>query len=248
MGRLISACIILSLWGCLAVVQTYGIVTSRGPSPEILAYLFLLWSPIIGLPLGYTLLVIRGSDARRQKSTNKLRALLMRGEKPIHSAMQTRLSSLFSRRILVSTTNSRLIVLHRSLLGGFTPYDWQWKDVLKVHMKENILPGFFGSSLEFITVDNQHVVIPGVPSNEAAAMYKHGQAQEQAWDEKRRVRGLEEMRAQSGGFHMQGGHMGGAGPSNSSLDRLQQAQKMKNAGLISDAEFEEIKAKILSQF
>lgn len=77
------------------------------------------------------------------------------------------------------------------------------------------------------------------------------QAQDQAWREKRRVRELEEMRARSGGIQL-GTSSAGAGLSSATggaedtVTRLEKAKAMLDKGLISDAEFEAIKARIVN--
>ncbi|WP_238326357.1 SHOCT domain-containing protein [Burkholderia pseudomallei] len=82
---------------------------------------------------------------------------------------------------------------------------------------------------------------------EAQAIYRICQAQEQAWREKRRQRELEEMRAKSGGFQGSFGDSA-ATTSESPTERLQKAKAMLDQGLISDSEYETIKAKVISQF
>ncbi len=81
-------------------------------------------------------------------------------------------------------------------------------------------------------------------------MYRICQQHDQVWREKRRVRELEELRAKSGGVQIGGtaaysGAAGGAAESEP-VRRLRQAREMLDAKLISDSEFESIKAKIVS--
>ena len=79
------------------------------------------------------------------------------------------------------------------------------------------------------------------------------QAQDQAWREKRRVRELEELRAKSGGiqFGAYGARAGLASPSSAGQDdavaRLEKAKAMLDKGLISDAEYEALKARIVNR-
>jgi hypothetical protein len=88
---------------------------------------------------------------------------------------------------------------------------------------------------------------PGLRKSQAQAVYRICQAQDQSWREKRRVRELEELRARSGGIQVSSGptSMGGAGASDA-VRRLQDAKQMLDARLITDAEYEAIKAKIVS--
>jgi hypothetical protein len=208
---------------------------------------------VVGLLIAaalYWLVVIRGTDERTEKARQKLQATLMKDEKVISSAIQNRIASLFKRRELIAITNSRFVSINRSLFGGFTMRDYQWKDLQDVKLSENILPGVFGSSLRFITgTDSTGLHIDGIPSDIASAIYTHAQSEGQAWEEKRRIRELEERRAASGGVHVHSGASGAAGgpPAGSILEEIARAKALLDAGAISDAEFQEIKARVLSR-
>jgi hypothetical protein len=92
--------------------------------------------------------------------------------------------------------------------------------------------------------------------DQAQAMYRICQQHDQVWREKRRIRELEELRAKSGGVQIGGGQLGGgqsaysgadaAGAESEPARRLRQAREMLDAKLISDSEFESIKARIVS--
>jgi hypothetical protein len=93
-------------------------------------------------------------------------------------------------------------------------------------------------------------VFPGLRKDEAQAVYRICQAQEQSWREKRRVRDLDELRAKSGGIQL--GQTPVAGGTAGEADRtpaarLERARDMLQKGLITDAEFEQIKAKIVAE-
>jgi hypothetical protein len=90
----------------------------------------------------------------------------------------------------------------------------------------------------------------GLMKEQAKEVYRACQFQEQAWREKRRVRELEEMRAKSGGVHlgaMQGTGGGTADDARSPQARLQRAKEMLDQGLLNDAEYEQVKARILGE-
>jgi preprotein translocase subunit YajC len=198
----------------------------------------------------YWLIVIRGTDERTEKARQKLSATLMRDDKVISSAIQNRIASLFKRRELVAITNSRFISINRSLFGGFTMRDYQWKDLHDVKLAENILPAIFGSSLSFVTAtDSAGLRIDGIPSDVASAIYTHAQSEGQAWEEKLRIRELEEKRAASGGVHVHSAAPGAASglPTASIMEEIAKAKALLDAGAISDAEFQEIKARVLSR-
>lgn len=226
------------------------------PLVSLIGFVF-IWLVLILLTVGlglvllvpYCFLVFSGQHARAAKADEKLRVAVMDGETIVQSALQLRIAALSSRRQTIAITNSRIIVVTRSTFGGFSMKDYQWKDLSDAQLSENVLPQWFGSRLHF-TVANTAMEIDGIPSDVASKIYKHSQHQEQAWEEKRRVRKLEEMRAAAGGIVMNGGAAGG--PANDarlglSFDELERAKKLLDSGVVSDAEYQEIKAKILSR-
>ena len=89
--------------------------------------------------------------------------------------------------------------------------------------------------------------VRGLRKEQAQAVYRICQAQDQAWREKRRVRELEELRARSGGIQVSSGRLGQRRPpATDAVRRLQEAKQLLDAKLITDAEYEAIKAKIVS--
>lgn len=190
-----------------------------------------------------------------------LRSLLIDGEQLEATAVQRRFFALKHRRVLVGATSGRLIVVHRKLFGGFNPIDIRWQDLRDA----SVDVGMFGATL---SVDVYHssdlasgegppsrIVVPGLRKLEAQEVYRACQTRAQAWREKRRIRELEEMRAKAGGIQIGSGQLGGAPRPSASPDdtdlspmaRLQRAKEMLQNGLLNDAEFEQIKAKILAE-
>ena len=93
------------------------------------------------------------------------------------------------------------------------------------------------------------VELKGLRKDQAQAVYRICQAQDQSWREKRRVRELEELRARSGGIQvMAGAPLGGTATAagDDAVRRLQEAKRLLDARLITDAEYEAIKAKIVA--
>jgi hypothetical protein len=225
----------------------------------VAAFLGLGWwglAVVAALGLLYWAFVVRGAEARGSKAVEKLTSTLMTGEQKLADAVQLRLAALLSRRLLVAATSSRVILIRRPLLGGFTMEDYQWKDLHDATLSENVLPNLFGSRLSFaIRRDGQEqtegmIVANGLEARVASRLYTAAQEQEQAWEEKRRVRTMEEARASSGGITLGSGYPGaaaGGGVSASVLEEIERAKKLLDAGAISDAEFNEIKSKILSR-
>jgi hypothetical protein len=188
------------------------------------------------------------------------RSLLIPGEEIEAMAVQRRVFALTHRRKAVAATSGRLIVVKRNLIGGYTPIDVRWQDI----RESAVTVGVFGATLTISAYRNtelamehgspEMITVTGLRKAEAQEVYRVCQAREQAWREKRRVRELEEMRAKSGGVHL-GSPMGSAPPGYSSTEtsaqsptaRLQRAKEMLQSGLLTDAEFEQVKAKILNE-
>ncbi len=153
---------------------------------------------------------------------------------------------------MVAITNSRLIVLNRGVLGGFKMKDIQWKDLHDAKLKQNILSGMCGSNINFEHLNEAvgELHVKGIPNSEASEIYSKAQAEEQAWEEKRRIREIEDVRAASGGTVIHTGATNQsseqAGRGENILKQIEDAKKLLDQGVISDAEFQEMKAKILS--
>jgi hypothetical protein len=214
----------------------------------------LLVVPTLGIglflvPLYYWLVFVGGA-AREQKALLKLQSTLIKDEAVITSGIQKRIFSLFSRRILIAISSSRLIEIRRSRLGGFDMKDYQWKDLRDAQMSENIIPNFFGAKINFVAKQNaKTITIDGLPSDVASAIYSYAQAQEHEWEEKNRVRDLEEKRAISGSSMVTvGGQATTSGNSQGNmLESLEKAKKLFDSGAINDVEYQELKAKIINK-
>jgi len=206
-----------------------------------------------GIPLIviYWFAVFFGATKRIAKAEKKLEDTLMQGESLVTQGIQQRPFAFFSRRKLVGITNSRIIIISRGLLGGFTMQDLQWKDLHDAQISENVLSNLCGSNLSFNTI-NQVISVPGIENSAATSIYQKAQAEEQAWEEKRRIRSLEEMRAAAGGVIVnpgsaQSGYGSSGNVSSSVTEEIEKAKKLLDSGAINDAEFQEIKSKILSK-
>lgn len=216
-----------------------------------------IWLLIVVLSLGvgtialavWAALVFLGADERADKANTTLDKTLMTGETVITRALQHRVFALFSRRTAIAITSSRILVVRRGLLGGFKMADMQWKDLKDVRLEQNILDTLCGSNLSFDSLLAGHpgIVVDGVPSEAASGMYAKAQYEEQAWEEKRRVRGLEETRAASGGVMIGGGDGTGGAGADRMVEEIRKAKELLDSGAVSDAEFQEMKAKILGR-
>ncbi|HEY6822798.1 MAG TPA: hypothetical protein VI195_00040 [Steroidobacteraceae bacterium] len=184
----------------------------------------------------------------------QLRTVLIPGETVEAYAIQMRLFALLHRRQLIAASSGRLIVLTRKLLGGFDVTTIRWQDLeevtLHVGMVSADLAVRAGKATDLASLGAsgaQQVQFRGLRRDQAQAVYRICQSQDQAWREKRRVRELEELRARSGGIQV--GSAPAALAANGTSDavrRLQEAKQMLDARLITDAEYEAIKAKIIA--
>jgi ABC-type amino acid transport substrate-binding protein len=193
-------------------------------------------------------------DQHLSKALEHLNSILVTGETIEAWAIQRRLFALTNRRILIAATSGRFIKIKRGLLGGFEMTDFRWQDLGDAKIKVGIFGAdifmkIFGSADLAISKDsNQVLILNGFRKEQAEKLYRLAQAQDQSWREKRRIRELEELRAKSGGVTIgtsQGSQPTGNAPEDAAT-KLQQAKQMLDNKLITDSEFESIKARIIS--
>jgi hypothetical protein len=193
-------------------------------------------------------------DQHLTKALEHLNSVLVAGETIEAWAIQRRLFALTNRRILIAATTGRFIKIKRGLFGGFDMTDFRWQDLGDARIKVGIFGAdlfikIFGTTDLAISKDsNQILTLPGFRKDQAEQIYRLAQAQDQSWREKRRIRELEELRAKSGGITI-GTSPGIQQTGNTSEDaaaKLQQAKDMLEKKLITDSEYESIKARIIS--
>jgi len=193
-----------------------------------------------------------GEDSRVQRALEQFSSLLVPGETLESYPVQRRIFALSHRRYLVGATSGRFIGVRRHMFGGFEVEDVRWQDIKEIHIRVGIL----GADLTMVALATpdlavagqiRRVFFEGLRKEQAEAVYRICQAQEQSWREKRRIRELEELRARSGGIQLGSSPTGApAAASDGAADRLQQAKEMFDKGLISDSEYESLKARIVS--
>ena len=196
-----------------------------------------------------------------RRAMEHLQSVLIPGETLEAWAVQRRLFALNHRRVLVAASSGRLIRIARKLIGGFDLHDIRWQDLEEVRLRV----GIFSADLSVRTgrpadlasqgeTGNQQLQIAGLRKAQAEAVYRICQAQDQQWREKRRIRELEELRARAGGVQLSTGapSLGPAPASGAAtgvpdaVSRLQQAKQMLDSKLITDSEYEAIKARIVA--
>lgn len=192
-----------------------------------------------------------------RKALTHLQSVLIPGEHLEAWAVQRRLYALSRRRQLIAATSGRLICIARNLLGGFDLQDLRWQDLEQVNLRVGIFAADLtvrvGRAADLASQGQgggQVLEFPGLRKAQAEAVYRICQAQDQAWREKRRIRELEELRARAGGIQLASASAAGAPASadapGESMRRLQEAKQMLDAKLITDAEYEAIKARIFA--
>jgi hypothetical protein len=193
-------------------------------------------------------------EPRLVQALEQLSSILVPGETIEAFAVQRRVYALRHRRALAAATSGRFIDVGRGLFGGFHPTSVRWQDLKEARVEvgpfaATLTVVFFGSPDLAIAGRESSLTITGLRKTQAEAVYRVCQAQDQAWREKRRVRELEEMRARSGGIQLgtSGAVSGSAtGLQEDAVARLEKAKAMLEKGLISDAEFEALKARIVN--
>lgn len=238
----------------------------------------LLWLVLVMITWGlaivplalWLLLVFGGSEKRLEAAGERVSQTLMPTEKLMVTTVQLRPFALFTRRKALGITDSRIIVISRGLFGGFTMQDIQWKDLQDAEISENVLPDLCGSSLSFAYRKHDFgsranaqlgtartpsglpsMIVGGVPCDDARAIYSNAQAQEQAWEEKRRVRAIEETRAAAGGVYLNTGANATSDvpvkEHHSIVEQLSGLKELLDKGAITDVEFNEMKSKIIAR-
>lgn len=200
-------------------------------------------------------------DLSIQGALRQLKSMLIENEHVVAYSVQRRLFALTHRRVLVAATTGRLIEIRRGLFGGFTPQTVRWQDVQDVTLKV----GIFGTDMWVRYLDQPDMAsdgavwmglaYEGLRKEPAAQVYRIIQAQEQAWREKRRLREIEEIRAKSGGIQLGAGSFAGPPvpgvaadtPRADPLTRLNQAKELLDQHLISDSEYQTMKARIVNE-
>jgi len=204
----------------------------------------------------------QSDDSRMQSALGTLNSLLTTGESVEAWATQRRIFALTHRRVVLVATTVRFIALTRKLIAGYDTADIRWQDLKEARIRA----GIFGADLTLVAQSDSDLNISasvdrawtfnGLRKEQAQGLYRICQQHDQAWREKRRVRELEELRAKSGGVQFAPQAFAGteaAGPATGSgagesqtTRRLRQAHEMLEARLISDSEYEAIKARIVS--
>ncbi|MGV7186439.1 PH domain-containing protein [Xanthomonas axonopodis] len=180
----------------------------------------------------------------------RITELLTRDEQVEYIAVQKKMVMNFSPDAVV-LTNRRFIVVYPKLLG-MTFRDFPWREVLDVHMSEQML----GATIMCRTTQGAYASIDSLPRKQARRVYAYAQQVEESAYEKRQQLEIDKLRAAAGGVvvHAPGTH-GAAMPSQASAvpasdDPVQVLSKLKqllDAGLITQDEFDAKKTEVLAR-
>ncbi|USI98909.1 PH domain-containing protein [Xanthomonas prunicola] len=180
----------------------------------------------------------------------KVTELLTRDEQVEYIAVQKKMVMNLSPDAVV-LTNRRFIVVYPKLFG-MTFRDFPWREVLDVHMSEQML----GATIMCRTTQGAYASIDSLPKKQARRVYAYAQQVEESAYEKRQQLEIDKLRAAAGGVVVHApGAPGTAVPSQptpapATDDPIQVLSKLKqllDAGLITQDEFDAKKTEVLGR-
>ncbi|KFA16420.1 hypothetical protein A11G_0118150 [Xanthomonas vasicola pv. musacearum NCPPB 4392] len=179
----------------------------------------------------------------------KITELLTRDEQVEYIAVQKKMVNLSPDAVVL--TNRRFIVVYPKLLG-MTFRDFPWREVLDVHMSEQML----GATIMCRTTQGAYASIDSLPKKQARRVYAYAQQVEESAYEKRQQLEIDKLRAAAGGVVVHAPSAQGALPSAQQIalaasdDPVQVLSKLKqllDAGLVTQEEFDAKKAEVLAR-
>lgn len=180
-----------------------------------------------------------------EKLVPKVKELLTVNEELQYIAVQSRPIVNFSPDC-VALTSRRFMIVRPKMLGRLQFDDYIWRDLRNVQVQDDLI----GATIRFQTVHGDTIAIDYLPKSQAKAIYRFAQLREEDALEERRNRKMEETRAGASQMVIQTAVQPAApvaapsaGPT--PLERMQQLKQFLEAGLISQAEFDEKRAEIM---
>src|SRR6201999_1264636 len=134
-----------------------------------------------------------------EKVYNRLNDLLSTGEEIIYIAVQKKpLVNILPDCIAI--TNKRILFFTPANLGLSIKFvDFVWKDIVDVFTKEEIIGAIFSVK----TINGAEMGVDYLPKVQARKLYQYAQERKEAEREARRLRDLEEKRAESGAIQFE---------------------------------------------
>ncbi|MBC8034644.1 MAG: PH domain-containing protein [Chitinophagaceae bacterium] len=188
-----------------------------------------------------------------ERIAERLSGILMAGEDAVYIAVQ-KMPAVTISPDCVALTSKRVIFFRPKHLGLSMEFqDYLWKDLSASHLKEEI----FGAVFSVTTIYGVTDKVDYLPKAQARKLYTIAQEQEEIQREWRRERDLEEKRAAAGGVTVtsgpgpaQPGQETPVVPRPAAIDPLETLQKLKallDNGLISQNDYDQKKAEILTR-
>jgi len=143
------------------------------------------------------------NDEQDQKAVEKvysrLTDLLNHGEEILYIAVQKKpLVNLFPD--CVALTNKRILFFTPANLGLTLKFvDFVWKDIIDVATKEELI----GAVFSIKTIKGAEMCVDYLPKVQARKLYQYAQERKEEEREARRLRDLEEKRAESGSLQFE---------------------------------------------
>jgi hypothetical protein len=191
-----------------------------------------------------------------EKVYSRLTDLLTSGEEIIYIAVQKKpLVNILPDCIAI--TNKRVLFFTPANLGLSIKFvDFVWKDIVDVYTKEEIIGAIFSVK----TTNGAEMGVDYLPKVQARKLYQYAQERKEAEREARRLRELEEKRAESGAMQFE--HQAQAQTSASQVsepvvrheevkpdvltEKLKKLKTLFDNGLISQEEYNQKKLDLLS--
>lgn len=191
---------------------------------------------------------------RIKEIKGKVSQILSKGETIEYVALESKPVQINIAPDAVVLTNRRLIMYRPRVLGQVEFEDYIWRDLHDARMKEGVLRAVFIIDVELPNAERKTIEVHDLMKEQARRVYQYAQQMEEYMVEERRVRDLEEKRAESGGVFMQSGgsHLpsytaGGSTQQEDSVQKLKQLKEMLDSGLITSAIYEAKRNEILSK-
>lgn len=171
---------------------------------------------------------------------SRVKDILTTGEEVKYIAVQKKLVNISPDSVVL--TNKRFII-YRPSLTGVSFEDYPWRDLHDAKIKETLL----GAWLSYQTVQGRFISVDSLPKAQARRLYALSQEMEEMARVEMRARELEDKRAAAGGVIVQSPSAPAHVPAAPDpLATLQKLKGMLDAGLISQAEYDQKKSEILA--
>lgn len=178
-----------------------------------------------------------------EKILSKVSELLTKGEEVVYIAVQKKPAVNISPDC-IALTNKRVIFCHPKAFGLTMDFkDFLWKDVIDCHMKEGLLGASFNVRTTYGVNSMDYL-----PKAQARKLYRYGQEREEEMQEYRRQRDLESARASAGGgIYVNTPHQQSVRNEEDPMATLKKLKVLLDGELISQDEFDQKKAEVLSK-